>query len=248
MTDHDFYKFQNEWSSIYFRDISDNDFDRVKWVKRITGKKVGRLLELGAGGGQFSVAASLLNYQVTAVEIEQKFIEHIHSISKNTHSEFLKIVNQDFYSVEFDTTFDIICYWDGFGIGSDNDQRRLLKKISTWLSPGGSVFLEIFTPWFWASEAAGVQFDVGEATRQYGFDAESCSLIDTWWKKDDPSLKRTQTLRCYAPADLALLLEGSGLKILENYPGGKVDYTNGSYIPEVPLHQAMSYISRLIHS
>ena len=97
MTDHDFYKFQNEWSFIYFRDISDNDFDRVKWVKRITDKKVGRLLELGAGGGQFSVAASLLKYQVTAVEIEKIFIDHIHSISKITHSEFLKIVNQIFY-------------------------------------------------------------------------------------------------------------------------------------------------------
>jgi hypothetical protein len=66
--------------------------------------------------------------------------------------------------------------------------------------------------------------------------------------KENPSIKTTQTLRCYSPADLTLLLEGTGLTILENFPGGFVDYSSGTYIPEVPLHQAMSYITRLVHT
>jgi hypothetical protein len=84
--------------------------------------------------------------------------------------------------------------------------------------------------------------------REYGFDAGKCALTDTWWMKENPSIKTIQTLRCYSPADLALLLEGSGLTILENFPGGFVDYSSGTYIPEVPLHQAMSYITRLVHT
>jgi len=248
MTDHDFYHLQNEWSSIYLRDVSKSDIDRVMWVNEITGKKCVRLLELGAGGGQFAVAASQLNHKVTAVELEPDFVEHMLNISRLKNSDNLTIVNADFYLVKFDHTFDIICYWDGFGIGCDLDQKNLLRNISSWLAPGGSVLLEIYTPWFWASEAAGVSFQMGSVSREYGFDAESCSLIDTWWKTDNPAIKKSQRLRCYSPADLNLLLEDTGLQMIENFPGGRVEYSSGTYTPKVPLNQAMSYITRLTHS
>lgn len=248
MTDQDFYRLQNQWSKIYFRDISQGDLDRVLWINRLTGMRGVHILELGAGGGQFSVAACQLNHKVTAVEIEPDFVEHMHNLSKHKKPENLTIINADFYTVELAGVFDLICYWDGFGLGSDADQRRLLEKISSWLTPDGSVFLEIFTPWFWASQATGVKNPMGEAIREYGFDAARCAVTDTWWLKENPSIKTTQRLRCYSPADLALLLEGSGLTILENFPGGFVDYGSGTYIPEVPLHQAMSYITRLVHT
>lgn len=248
MTDKDFYRLQNQWSKIYFRNISQGDLDRVLWINRLTGMRGVRILELGAGGGQFSVAACQLNHKVTAVEIEPDFVEHMFNLSTNRSPENLTIVNADFNTVELEGDFDLICYWDGFGLGSDADQRQLLKKISSWLTRDGSVFLEVFTPWFWANQAAGVIFPIGEAIREYGFDAAKCTVNDTWCLKDNPSLKTTQRLRCYSPAELALLLEGSGLTILENFPGGFVDYGSGTYIPEVPLHQAMSYITRLVHT
>lgn len=248
MTDQDFYRLQNQWSKIYFRNISQGDLDRVLWINRLTGMKGVRILELGAGGGQFSVTAYQLDHKVTAVEIEPDFVEHIRNLLKHRNPENLTILTADFYSLELEGVFDLICYWDGFGVGSDSDQRRLLEKISTWLTPDGSVFLEIFTPWFWASQAVGVKFPIGDAIREYGFDAARCAVTDTWFLKDNPSIKTTQRLRCYSPADLAMLLEGSGLTILENFPGGFLDYSTGSYIPEVPLHQAMSYITRLVHA
>lgn len=248
MTDQDFYRYQHQWSKIYFRDISPSDKERVQWIHRITGMSGVRTLELGAGGGQFSVAASQKGYLVTAIEKEPEFVEHLQELSLQSRCENLTIVQADFYTVALEGVFDLICYWDGFGIGSDNNQRCILQKISNWLSPVGSAFLEIFTPWYWANEAAGVRFDIGEATRQYGFDAEMCTMTDTWWLKENPATKITQRLRCYSPADLALLLEGSGLTIMEIFPGGKVDYSTGSYTSDVPLHQAMSYIARLVHT
>ena len=248
MTDQDFYRLQNQWSKIYYRDISQGDLDRVLWMNRLTGMRSVRILELGAGGGQFSVTACQLKHKVTAVEIEPDFVDHTRNLSKHRNPENLTIINADFNNVELEGVFDLICYWDGFGMGSDSEQRLLLKKISSWLTPDGSVFLEIFTPWFWASQAAGVKFPIGDAMREYGFDASNCALTDTWWLKENPLIKTTQQLRCYSPADLSLLLEGSGLTILENFPGGFVDYATGTYIPEVPLHQAMSYITRLVHT
>jgi len=248
MTDQDFFRLQNQWSKIYFRDISQGDLDRVLWINRLTGMRGVRILELGAGGGQFSVAACQLNHKVTAVEIEPDFVEHMRFLARHRNPENLRIINADFNTVELEGDFDLICYWDGFGLGSDSDQRRLLEKMSSWLTLDGSIFLEIFTPRFWASQATGVKIPIGDAMREYGFDAAKCAMTDTWWLKENPSIKTTQTLRCYSPADLVLLLEGSGLTILENFPGGFVDYSSGTYIPEVPLHQAMSYITRLVHT
>lgn len=248
MTDQDFYRKQHQWSKIYNRDISQVDRDRIVWINRITRNIGVRLLELGAGGGQFSIAASQKGYRVTAIEKELDFVEFFQQLATQYGCKNLTIVNADFYSVSLNCVYDLICYWDGFGIGSDTDQRILLDKIANWLAPGGCVFLEVFTPWYWANVAAGVQFDIGGATRQYGFDAEKCTMTDTWWLKEDPAKKTTQRLRCYSPADLALLLNGSQLTILEIFPGGMVDYSNRRYTPIVPLQQAMSYIARLVHS
>lgn len=248
MTDQDFYRTQNRWSQVYFRDISQVDREKVFWINRITRMSSVRVLELGAGGGQFSVAACQQGHQVTAIEIEPDFVDHIEKLSEQGGCENLTILNANFYSVALKNDFDIICYWDGFGIGSDRDQRRLLERISSWLAPGGSVFLEIFTPWYWANEVGDIQFDIGDASRQYGFDAEKCVMTDTWWLKEYPTLKKTQHLRCYSPADLVLLLENSGLKMVEIFPGGKIDNNTGKYTQVAPLRQAMSYIARLVHT
>lgn len=248
MTDQDFYRYQNRWSKIYFRNISQSDLDKVLWLNQISGMSSKRILEIGAGGGQFAVAACQHGHQVTAIEIEPEFVEHIQKLSQSGGCKNLRIMNTDFYSVALEDVFDLICYWDGFGIGSDADQRRLLERMTGWLAPGGSVFLEIFTPWYWANLAEGVQIDIGDATRQYGFDADESVMTDTWWLKDNPVVKKTQRLRCYSPADLTLLLDGSGLTMLEIFAGGKVDYQTGTYTPQVSLNQAMAYIARLVHS
>ncbi len=140
MTDKDFYRLQNHWSKIYFRDISQRDLDRVLWINRFTGMRGVRILELGAGGGQFSVAACQLNHKVTAVEIEPDFVAHMRHLSKHWNPENLMVINADFNTVELEGNFDLICYWDGFGMGSDSDQRTLLKKISSWLTSGWICF------------------------------------------------------------------------------------------------------------
>jgi len=42
-------------------------------------------------------------------------------------------------------------------------------------------------------------------------DPVMCTATDTWWDAARPDEKISQRLRCYTPADLALLLSGTGL-------------------------------------
>jgi SAM-dependent methyltransferase len=247
MTDSDFYQLQNEWSNIYFREVGDADNKKAAWVESISNRQFRKILELGAGGGQFSIAMAQKGYSVTALEIEPQFTEHMEKAKADHSLENLTILTGDFHSVKLSEKFDLICYWDGFGVGSDEDQKRLLRNVSEWLSPEGAALIEVYTPWFWAAKAAGITNQMGDIIRMYEFDAENCCLVDTWWHKNQPTKRIAQHLRCYSPADLKLLSEPINLKIEEIYTGGYVDFETGEYLSEVPLHQAMSYTAKFVH-
>lgn len=246
MTDPNFYQLQNKWSKIYFRDVGESDFQKTRWVKQVVPHPFQKILELGAGGGQFSVALAEQNYSVTVLEKESDFVNHIEIVKREKSLANLRIIQADFYRVQINETFDLICYWDGFGVSHDQDQQHLLRKISNWLAPRGSFLLEVYTPWFWSGKVCGVERQMGDVLRKYDFDSENCCMVDTWWLKNDPSMRTSQKLRCYSPTDLQLLLSSTGLKMEEIYPGGFVDYETGEYLAEVPLHQAMSYTVRLV--
>lgn len=53
------------------------------------------------------------------------------------------------------------------------------------------------------------------------------------------------SLRCYAPADPRLLLEGTGLRLDEIEPLGCWDAVAEVWEPRVPLERAMSYAAML---
>ena len=62
--------------------------------------------------------------------------------------ESLSFHKEDFYTAKLQEKFDAVCYWNGFGIGTDADQRQLLKRISDeWLNPHGKAGLIIINGW-----------------------------------------------------------------------------------------------------
>lgn len=203
-----------------------------------------RVLELGAGGGQVAAALADLGYEVVAVELVPEVAAHARDLAIAPRPGTMRVLLGDFYEVEPGGTFDVVCYWDGFGIGSDADQRRLLHRIRAWLSPGSHALVEVYTPWYWA-QAAGRTMTMGKAARRYGFDGRGNRMLDTWWRVGDPAHTVTQSLRCYAPADLELLLAGAGLQLVAVTPGGCYDAEAGRYEPEAPLERAMSYVATL---
>jgi SAM-dependent methyltransferase len=143
-----------------------------------------------------------------------------------------------------DEPFDVISYFDGFGVGDDADQRRLLRRIAEWLKPNGCALIEVYTPWYWAP-LDGKTMEWPNAMRRCVFDAAACRVLDTWWPTGNPEMAVTQTLRCYSPADLRLLLEPTGLELTDVESGGSYDLETEVYTPTVPLHQALQYLAVL---
>lgn len=92
---------------------------------------------------------------------------------------------------------------------------------------------------------AGREHRFATATRRYDFDADGCRMLDTWWPPGHEDLAVTQSLRCYAPADLRLLLAGTGLSLHSVEPGGAMDDDAGRYVERVPLREAMQYLAHL---
>lgn len=67
---------------------------------------------------------------MVAVEFSPIYADYAREHLKTKRSGTLESVEADFYTVELAGRFDVVCYWDGFGVGSDADQRRLLRRIA----------------------------------------------------------------------------------------------------------------------
>lgn len=239
-----FYTKQNQWSGVYEESIHDGHRLKASWIEELTGPGKKRILELGAGGGQVAAAMAMLGHDVTAVEQAPALCAHAQKLAAEAMAGRLTVVQASFYTVALTGRFDVVCYYDGFGIGEDADQRRLLKRVAAWLTSSGSALFEIYTPWY-AASVDGRGWTVGQAERRYNFDADGCRWLDTWWPIDQPEGAVQQSLRCYSPADLRMLLEPTGLHLTHVKPGGTMDWAEGKWLPVAPLGKSLNYVAQL---
>lgn len=199
---------------------------RAADVERLCGPGAKRILELGAGGGGTAAAMVDLGYTVVAVELSPVRAQFARDLAKSRPN--LTVLEADFYSVDLQGRFDVVCYWDGFGVGRDDDQRRLLQRVSReWLDQTGAMLLDVFSPPFWASLAGQqerietvsrlvdgdvqtVRLDVPVIAR-YAFDRETCQFISEWWPEGREEEKIRESVRCYTSAAFVELLVGTGL-------------------------------------
>lgn len=237
---HSFYERQDALIRCYRRPIHPSHTASAARVTAHQGGP-GTLLELGAGGGQFTTAAALARHTVTALELMAGGGEHTRQLAAQ-HGVTVRTLTGDFYTADPGGPFDTVCYWDGFGIGEDADQRRLLSRVAGWLAPGGTAHVEVYTPWYWAQHVGFTRW-AETFTQTYGFDADGCRMLDTYAPHGNEPF--TQSLRCHSPADLRLLLSGTGLRLAEVWPGGAYDPGAGVYRPQVPLGEAMSFTAVL---
>lgn len=225
----EFYSRTGAWWARADARVTGRDHARARLVRE-HGTDTGTVLELGSGYGATAVAMAQAGYTVTAVEISDR-VDHSAALAEGLPPGSLTVHRADFYEVTLPGRFDVVCYWNGFGIGSDADQRRLLTRIAgEWLRPGGTALVDVFNPFVWASwdgdeehltpdAAAGYDHDLRERTQ---FDPVTCTATDTWWESGNPGEPITQTLRCYTPADLSLLLTGTGLALSAIVAGDQV--------------------------
>lgn len=236
---YDFYEKQDAWSGLGGWEVNDLNRANAADIIHFMGKPTGSVLELGAGGGQNAAASAQAGLTVTAIELIPALAEKTRKITANLD---VTVINGDFYTVQIDQTFDAVTYWDGFGIGEDADQVRLLKRIHNWLKPDGVALIDVYTPWYW-EKAAGRQMPFGEVERVYGYDSVGNRMLDTWWHKDRRDDKVMQSLRCYAPDELAELLTEAGLQLVSTKAKGAYYPDENRFDALAPLEEAMSYLA-----
>ncbi|MEM9777329.1 MAG: class I SAM-dependent methyltransferase [Chloroflexota bacterium] len=239
-----FYTKQNEWMG-HVGDIEEHHREKAALINELAGSGPKRVLECGAGRGESAAAAVELGHSVVAIDITPVAVENARRLAEQMEPNKMTVIEGDFYTLELNRTFDVVCYWDGFGVGSDQDQRRLLNRIANWLEPNGCALIDIYTPWH-AASVAGTGWQVGQAMRQYDFDADACCWLDSWWPIDDKSQTVTQRLRCYGPADLRMLLAGTGLRLNSYKSGGYFDWELMTYLADAPLGKSMFYTAKLV--
>lgn len=237
---HTFYEQQDRLTGYYSKPIHPFHTGLAARVTAHRGQP-GTLLELGAGGGQFATAAALAGHTVTALDLYARGGEHTRRLAAE-HGVTVRARTADFYTADPDGPFDAVCYWDGFGIGEDADQRFLLSRVARWLTASAAAYVDVYTPWYWAHYAGFTQRTEGYV-QTYGFDADGCRMLDTYAPAGGDPL--TQSLRCYSPADLRGLLPGTGLTLAEVWSGGAYDPRAGVYDPQVELGKCMSYVAVL---
>ncbi|QSO45658.1 class I SAM-dependent methyltransferase [Alicyclobacillus mengziensis] len=192
-------------------------------------------------------ATAELGYSVTAIELLERPALLAKSLSDKITSHSMRVIQDDFYSVQLNESFDIVCYWDGFGIGEDMDQVRLLRRAEQWLKSGGIVLLDIYSPWYW-SKVAGTEMTIDTVKRRYEFIAKDSRMIDHWWMIGKEEQNVAQSLRCYSTTDLKLLLREPGLCLVEEeiVPSGAVNYAEGTYQEKEILEGCMQYPVKLV--
>jgi SAM-dependent methyltransferase len=243
----DFYAKQGAWTGVYAGEPTEYNHSKVAAIARLAGAGLWNILELGAGGGQNAAATAALGHEVTALELVPAAADNAHSLAQALKGGTLKVVQGDFYQVELEGSFHVITYWDGFGVGSDEDQRSLLRRMTGWLRPGGCILIDIYMPTY-AAASAGHHMVFDGAERRYGFDAEGCRWLDHWWQTGHKEEMVTQSLRAYTPADLRLLLQDTNLELDSWEPGGGMDWDAGQWRKKQPLERAMSYLAKLVAS
>lgn len=196
-----------------------HDTQRVARVRHVVPHAT-TLLELGCGYGQTAAASAAQGLHTVGVDISDRLAWTTRWDNVPAHGGSLSFVRGDFYTVDIAGPFDAVVYWNGFGIGEDADQRALLRRIATqWLAPRGRALIDVGNPLVragWAGEEEertarpqdGYPYSLGE---RCDYDPVHNRFIDSWWEKEHPESRITQSLRCYSPADLQLLLEGTGL-------------------------------------
>jgi SAM-dependent methyltransferase len=216
-----FYSRTGTWWGKAEAQVTERDQRRVSLLHEHAGAGPKRVLELGSGYGTTAVAMAQAGHSVTAVEISDR-VNFTAELAKDIGPRTLTVIKDDFYTVDLGGQFDVVCYWNGFGVGSDADQRRMLGRLATqWLRPGGIALIDVFNPFVWARwdgdeehKPAGPEHGYDrELFERTEFDPVTCTAVDTWWEGGKPDDKISQVLRCYTPADLELLIAGTGLRL-----------------------------------
>lgn len=98
-----------------------------------------KILECGFGWGNTTLALAQLGYDVTALDIEERYCELVRRRSALLRVENIELINSDYFWVETtEKKFDAVVFFESFH--HCWEFRRLLAALHRVLNPGGKIF------------------------------------------------------------------------------------------------------------
>ncbi|MFF1991847.1 class I SAM-dependent methyltransferase [Bacillus mycoides] len=224
-------------------ELSNYDINTESWLEQVAkevqeqvGHPFQTILELGAGNGGFARAMSKLHVRMTTVELVSELV----SFAKEHSSSDIAIHCGDFYQINFEEKFDVVSYLDGFGVGTNDEQLFLLKRIKDWMKEYGCALIDIYQPLYW-KKVSGQEMPLSSAMRKYEYDSINERMLDHWWNPNQPNEIVTQSLRCYTVEEISDLCDEANLNIVAIFPGGAFDFEKSRYKEQASLHECLSY-------
>ncbi|PEC56740.1 SAM-dependent methyltransferase [Bacillus cereus] len=224
-------------------ELSNYDINTESWLEQVAkevkeqiGLPFQSMLELGAGNGGFARAMSKLHVKMTTVELVPELV----MFAKEHSTSDIVMHCADFYKINFEEKFDIVSYLDGFGVGTDDEQLILLKRIKNWMKDDGCALIDIYQPLYW-KKVSGQEMTLSAAIRKYEYDSINERMLDHWWHPNNPNDIVTQSLRCYTVDAISNLCAEAGLSIVGIFPGGAYDFEKGKYKELATLNECLSY-------
>lgn len=239
-----FYKQQFLISKLDIEELPQSLYlQEVARIKEQMGIPFQHVLELGAGIGRLANTLASQEKDVISIELVEDLVEY----AKMNSTAPVTILCGDFYEIELNDTFDCVLYSDGFGVGEDEDQLRLLKRIHSWLTDDGYALIDIYEPNYWRQVYKGEMMPGEDSSvlRKYDYEEQASRFTDTWWHTDNEAEKYTQSLKCYSPQCIYELCQQANLAIVGYFPNGAMNFETWSYYEPAAIDYCISYRIKL---
>ena len=186
-----------------------------------------RILDLGCGFGRHSIELSKRGFDIVGVDVSENLLD-IARTTANGHSvEFvLKDIRELEYNNEFDVAFMML---NAFGLLSDEDNERVVERISKAIKKKGKVLIDLRNP---IKLGEGGIYDAVEKKRDFEIYTEQCNLpaskrvmIRRYFRCNGNTKDYFFVARLYPLNELRELLARHGLEIERAYG----DFDGNSY-------------------
>lgn len=238
-----FYKKQFELSQSVI-DLSTLPSKYITEMIEQVSRDFSTVLELGAGNGALARGISPYAEKITTIELVPAMVTYANAFNVAN----ITSLAGSFYDIELPDRYDVVLYIDGFGVGSDDEQLLVLRRIYNWLKDDGVALIDVYQPHYWEKISGETMTPYAESniTRTYGYNQSSKQMTDTWWHNSDSEMKYTQILACYSPDEMYALCEQASLKIIAYYPAGAMDFENWTFDKTVSLSECLSYRIKVV--
>ncbi len=194
------------------------------------------LLDVGCGPGRHSLSFAEHGVQTVGIDISQTFVDLAnHEAERRGVGEVARFQRGDARDLQFDAQFDVVislCQ-GGFGlVGRPEDgaaDATVLDGMARALKRGGRLVVSAFSAYFMLRHLE--DNDLFDAAT--GVNHERTELRDGTTRTREVDLWTT----CFTPRELQLLVERSGLRLLNLW-----SVTPGLYAPNAPVVNAPEFL------